>query len=239
MIKNFLKVILKKFGITLGRVSNSDIGRRMLLIKGNKINKVVDVGANIGQYASEIRSHGFNGEIISFEPLKDAFLELQSRAKKDCHWVVFNRALGDKDGTVFINVSENSVSSSINNIKDIHTEAAPDSTYIRRQEIEINRLDSLLNDVYNDGDIMMLKIDTQGFEKNVIDGAENFLKKTYLLQLEMSLVPMYENEMLISEMINYLKCRNFEIISLENGFFDYRSGRLFQVDGIFINKNLK
>lgn len=237
MIKTIIQSIFKKFGVQLKKFSSSDTGRRILLIKKNNINKIIDVGANTGQYALEMRRDGFKGEIVSFEPLAEAFLKLRNNAKNDKKWQVYDYAIGNENGRTFINIAGNSVSSSISNMQDSHLKAAPESSYIGKEEISINKLDSLFHNFYSEDDRIILKIDTQGFEKNVIDGAEKFLEKVILLQLEMSLIRLYENEMLFDEMIEYLKARNFQIISLENGFFDKQSGQLFQVDGIFINKN--
>lgn len=238
MIKEIIQGIFQKFNIKLQKFSGSDLGRRILLIKGNNINKIIDVGANIGQYGIEIRKAGFKGEIISIEPLSEAFLKLKNKAKKDEKWHVYNFALGNLDGSSIINVSKNSVSSSINNIGETHLKAAPESQYIKKEEIFIKKLDSLFNDFYKQGDIIMLKIDTQGFEKDVLIGADNFLEKVILLQIEMSLTKLYENEVLFDDMIKYLKEKGFKLISLENGFYDKKSGQLFQVDGIFINEKL-
>lgn len=83
----------------------------------------------------------------------------------------------------------------------------------------------------------MMKIDTQGFEKNIIDGANESLKHFKIIQLEMSIVPLYENEMLYIEMINYLDKRGFQLFSLENGFSDRTTGQLLQVDGIFVQNS--
>jgi len=79
----------------------------------------------------------------------------------------------------------------------------------------------------------MMKIDVQGFEKNVLDGATKSLDSIKIIQLEMSIIPLYENEMLFVDMINYLKDRGFELFSLENGYFDSTTGKLLQVDGTF------
>jgi hypothetical protein len=84
----------------------------------------------------------------------------------------------------------------------------------------------------------MLKIDTQGFEKNVLLGAENSLQNITLLQLEISIQPLYENEVLFVEMVNYLQDIGFDLFTLENGIRDPKSGKLLQVDGIFLNNKI-
>src|SRR5215471_3218540 len=77
---------------------------RMRLLKHFGINLVFDVGANIGQYGAEMRSLGYRGRIVSFEPLSREFEVLRKRAENDALWKVDNRALGDCEGTAEIHV---------------------------------------------------------------------------------------------------------------------------------------
>ena len=84
----------------------------------------------------------------------------------------------------------------------------------------------------------MLKIDVQGFEKKVLAGAEASLQKIKIIQLEMSLVPLYQNEWLFHEVLEYLTQKGFQLYSLENGFFNKETGQLLQADGIFINTQI-
>jgi hypothetical protein len=83
-----------------------------------------------------------------------------------------------------------------------------------------------------------LKIDTQGFEKNVILGGTQVLSKIDVIKVEMSIVPLYENEILYIEMIDFLDKKGFELYYLENGFSDDKTGKLLQLDGVFVNKKI-
>ena len=78
-----------------------------------------------------------------------------------------------------------------------------------------------------------MKIDTQGFEEKVIKGAENSLRFIDIIQIEMSLTPLYRGEILLPEMYALLRKKGYEMVSIEQGFSDSRSGVLLQVDGIF------
>lgn len=218
------------------RVVNNDIRRRIKLMSKLNIEIVLDIGANIGNYARNLRRLGYTNRIISFEPLKNVFGKLQRNSKSDNQWSVHNYALGDEEGTNTIHVANNSYSSSILKMLPSHLESAPKSKYIGKEEIEIKRLDAVFNSLSIEKEKIMLKIDTQGYEKNVLDGAAEILSKISLIQLEMSLIPLYENEMLFKEMNNYLDERGFQLVSLENGFWDRSTGQLLQVDGIFANK---
>lgn len=145
-----------------------------------------------------------------------------------------NYAIGNEDGKSIINIAGNSLSSSILDMLPEHYENAPQSKYTGHQEIEIKKLDSIFNSFSNKEDRVMLKIDTQGYEKNVIDGALESLNRILIIQLEMSLIPLYDNMMLFTEMIEYIESKGFKLYSLENGFSNPDSGQLLQVDGIFV-----
>ena len=217
----------------------NDYKRRLKIINNNNINLLFDIGANTGQYARKMRNLGFKGKIISFEPLNDVFAILKQAAAHDRNWIVNNYALGNEDSTGVINVSQKSDCSSILNMMPEHKESASGLEYVAQQEIEIKKLDTVFNSFTGKSDNVMIKIDTQGFEKNVIDGAVGSLGGIRIIQIEMSIVPMYENEMLFVEMIGYLKNKGFQLYSLENGHYNRNTGQLLQVDGIFVNTDLQ
>lgn len=234
-MRKILKKILKSLGYQINKYQEEN---QLKIINQFNINKLFDVGANVGQYSLNMREMGFASKIISFEPLNAAFQTLKEVASKDSNWVVNNYALGSENGESEINVSENLVSSSILNMLPEHIKRAPESIYVSKQTIEIKRLDGIFNNYFEDGDSVMLKIDTQGYEKNVIFGAEGILNKIKIIQLEMSVVALYENAITFTEMINFLDSKGFELFYLENGFSDTKTGKLLQVDGIFINKEI-
>jgi len=247
-MKQIIQKILRRIGFQLVKYPfeitsptegiNIDLQRRFQIMDHLGINKLFDIGANAGQYGQSMRNKGFKHPIISFEPLRSAFLDLEKAAKKDDLWTVNHCALGEKDEKSQINVAGNSWSSSILDMLPMHENNAPESKYVAKEEISIKKLDSVFDEFVNAGDNVMLKIDTQGYEKNVIDGATNALAKVKMIQLEMSIVSLYSNELLFKDMIDYLNKRGFELFSLENGFASPKTGQLLQVDGVFVRKNL-
>lgn len=208
-------------------------GRRMVMLDAHRISMVLDVGANQGQYAQALRRLGYRGRIASFEPVDSAFANLSERAKADAAWSVANIALGDFDGTAEIHVAGNSLSSSLLDMLELHQQAAPESRYTGKQRVTVNRLDSIFASIAGSDDKVLLKIDTQGFERKVIAGAEGCLQRILALQIEMSLVPLYHTEMLFPEMYALLRSKGYELIGIEPGFVDPRDGRLLQLDGLF------
>jgi FkbM family methyltransferase len=227
--------VLKKIGYKLHL--KNDLKRRLKIINHCKIDVIFDIGANIGQYALKMRNLGYSKKLISFEPLKADFEILKRAASRDKYWIVNNYALGDDDTVGFINISGSSDNSSILNMLPKHSESKAGLSYIAKQEIEIKKLDTVFSSFVEKKDKVMIKIDTQGYEKNVIDGAIESLKRISIIQLEMSIVQLYEGEMLLPEMIKYIENKGYQLFSLENGHYNRQTGQLLQADGIFVNKN--
>lgn len=249
-IKFLVNSLLSHFNIELQRVIKSDseafflsnlseeLKSRQLLLAYYSVNKLLDVGANTGQYASLMRRIGFNGQIISFEPLTSAFSNLKINASKDEKWLCENFALGDKNEKSVIHISGNSYSSSLLDILPSHIDFDSKSEYIADEVIEIKKMDDIYSIYCNPNDVVMLKIDTQGFEKNVLEGAKQILNNVKLLQLEISIEPLYDKEILFVEMLNYLEALGFKLFALENGIRNPINGKLLQVDGIFVNDKM-
>jgi len=233
IIKNFFK----KNGIEICRYPRKDLKRRLKLLETFNIDVAFDIGAHTGQYAMELFDLGFKGRIISFEPLSIAYKALSEASANNEKWTIKNIAVGNKDGEIEINVSQNLFSSSILAMLPEHLNNAPDSKYIDKEKVKITKIDSIFSDYVNPGEKVFVKLDTQGYEKIILDGAINSLDKIAGIQLEMSLVSLYDHSILFQEMIAYLQSKNFKLYSLENGFASMKTGQQFQVDGIFFKEN--
>jgi FkbM family methyltransferase len=200
---------------------------------------VVDVGANVGQYALCLRKDGYTGKIVSFEPLQSAHQILVKESALDNDWLVPSAAaIGEQEGKIEINIAGNSVSSSILKMEKRHVEAAPNSAYIDTELVRLTTLDNASKSFCADDDHIYLKIDTQGYEESVLNGAKDLLPKVKLVQLEISLVPLYEGQLLFIDMINKMNNLGFSVFSIIPGFKDPRTGQLLQCDCIFLNDDL-
>jgi FkbM family methyltransferase len=229
-----IRKISKLFGIDIVRYVSTPKARRAKLIEQYEINLILDVGANSGQYAkSTMHELGYKGNIVSFEPLAEAYSILKEISEKYKKWTVHPYALGDLNCYKNINIAKNSYSSSILGMLDTHINAAPESIYIGSEEIQVKTLDSIFKELCIENKNIFLKIDTQGYESKVLKGAENSLINIDTIQIEMSLVPLYEEELTFTKMCQYLEEKGYTLVSLEPGFGDSNSGQLLQVDGIF------
>jgi FkbM family methyltransferase len=197
-----------------------------------EVDTVIDVGALEGQYANEIREIGFNGNILSFEPIKEVYQELERNSSNDEKWKVFNMALGRYSGKETINVSENMHSSSILDMMKKHKKNAPKSDYVRREKVDVERLDSLFYDICNAKNSILLKIDTQGYEDRILKGCEKCIRNISFIQMEMSLQKLYKESWSLDDAVKKMYNMGFVLISVEEGFVS-TNGKLLQVDGIF------
>lgn len=235
-IRHLAKSLIRKMGYL---VESYDIYRdpaalRMALLSLNGINVVFDIGANAGQFAIGLRHDGYDGRIISFEPVAQVYENLVANAKGDTEWETVNSALGAFDGKAGINVSMNTVSSSLLNMLPRHLEGAPESRYVRQEEISVRRIDSIIDAYLANGERLFAKIDAQGFERQIIEGGEGSLHRICGMQLEMSVAPLYEGETLMGDMIGFLSEKNYALISIEPAYWVFVTHELLQVDGLFL-----
>jgi FkbM family methyltransferase len=225
--------LLNRIGIDIKKYPSRDLRRRQMLFNEFKITDVIDVGANFGQYGKEIRNTGFKGNIYSFEPLSFAFNKLENSSKKDKKWNVNNFALGSVSEKREINIAKNYFSSSFLDQKKELIQQEPTTEYVEKEVVEIKTLDEIFEKIYSKEKNFYLKIDTQGFEKEVIKGASNSLKYIKGIQLEMSLNPLYEKALDFQDMYNFIKAEGFELYSIENGFYNAKTGQLNEIEGVF------
>ena len=202
------------------------------------VETVVDVGANVGQYGAGLRGSGYRGRIVSFEPLADAYARLARRCAYDPGWTASREALGGEPGELELHVSANSKSSSLLPMTSAHTCAAPGSEYVGVEKVPVTTLADVLplHDV--DPARSWLKIDTQGYEARVLDGAGGRLGEFAAIQLELSFVPLYAGQALFGELVERLTTGGLVLFGLEAGFSDPRTGRTLQCDGVFVRADL-
>lgn len=235
MIKTAIKHLARKLGyvISVYDPRRDPVAIRRSLFERLEIDLVFDVGANAGQFARQLRETGYNRDIVSFEPMTAAFGALSDAAGKDERWWIRQCALGAENGSSEINIAGNSWSSSLLEMADAHAAAAPTSSYIGTENIDVKTLDSLYPDYADKNSRPFLKIDTQGYTLQVLEGALNSLEKMQGLLIELSLVELYVDEPLVGEVISMLYENGFILISVDPEFIDPKTDQWLQVNGLF------
>jgi len=214
--------------------SSSAVAQWMRMLAAHSIDVVLDVGANVGQFGTGLRSAGYRGLIVSFEPLSSARAKLKAAAGRDPLWKIAEQAaLGASDGEVELNIAGNSASSSVLPMLLRHSAAAPESVYVGSERVPLRRLDDLAPAYVDDRSKTFLKIDTQGYEDKVLEGGLRTLERAIGLCVELSFVPLYGGQLLYKEMVPRLEALGFELWNVSPALIDARDGRLLQVDGTF------
>lgn len=222
------------FDLTPFTVKSNATARRKFLLNQYAIDTVLDVGASNGRYGFALREvMNYRGRIVSFEPMQAPFAELNARASNDSQWTALNYALGESNEDSSINVAANSSSSSILGMLPAHEQAKPSSAYVKREQIQIRTLDSVFDEICGTARSIYMKLDTQGFEEAILRGAKHSLDRINTIQLEMSIVPLYEDTTLFAGMVELMQEKGYMLVGLESGFVDKKTGQLMQIDGIF------
>lgn len=223
--------------------SSSEELRTAMLCKHMGITHVIDIGANTGQFAESLYDFGFQGFVISFEPVEQAFNTLIERAKNHPKWIVAERcAIGETDGEIDIHISDDTVFSSILPIKDTYVAHNTKSKIIKKEKTKIYRLDSIIANYVdiNPSHRILLKIDTQGYEKQALAGAKNILEMAIGLKIEIPLYAMYENtNFTFYDILSLTKMHDFLPYSFNIEGVDLHTGRVNTIDGLFFKKAIQ
>ncbi|MFL5964980.1 MAG: FkbM family methyltransferase [Gaiellaceae bacterium] len=221
----FVRPLLRRVGVEViaHEPRNFPHLRRAELLSKERVDVVLDVGASDGDWARGIRSLGFRGRIISFEPLEDP-------PARDRDWEWHRVALGDESRTAVLRVTGNRQSSSLLPMAEAHLRHAPESAEVGQIEVEVARLDEL--GLVTEGRAY-LKLDVQGAELAVLRGAQDSLEFVRVVEVELSVVELYRGQALVEEVIGYLRSAGFDPIGIETSFRDRRSGDLLQANGFF------
>jgi FkbM family methyltransferase len=226
----WLRRHLRRLGIDVVRARPNTVD----LLRGYDIRTVLDVGANEGQFARELRRWGYRGRVVSFEPLAAPFRDLEAKARDDQEWEAHHVGLGSYDGEATIHVSELSVFSSLlPSLPRLHAFDSR-SASVREETIRLQQLDTVFPSLSLPEGNVYLKVDTQGSEAEVLRGAEQSLTAITAVQLEVSLQPLYEGETLLPELVEQMQARGFGLVSAEPVVFHPETHALLQMDCVFV-----
>lgn len=236
MLKSVIKRSFHRMGFDLQRINpiHSSEVRLAITLKKHRVNLIFDIGANCGQFAQSVRDAGYAGRIVSFEPLSVAWEQLSEASKADPLWDIAPRAaIGSEDSEIMMHIAGNLASSSALEMLGTHVNAAPESAYVDSEIVPVRRLDTIAASYLDSDSNLFIKIDTQGFEGQVLGGAPEILQKAVGLNIELLLVPLYENQCKYDELFNKMKTLGFNLWDISPVFVDPQNGRTLAVDATF------
>lgn len=212
-MKRRLQDVLRRYGVEVSRYPHrsSLAARTRDVLAARGVDLVVDVGANRGQYVAFLRNDvGYAGRIVCYEPVRATFAALTGNAGSnvECR----NKALGAAPGRATINVSAAS---------DLSSFLAPSELGVATfeagfraagaEEVEVGTLAT----ERLDGSRVFLKLDTQGFDLDVLAGGGAALDDVVAVQLEVPQLPIYERMPSLEDSVAAVRGYGFDVV----GFF--------------------
>lgn len=193
-----------------------------MLFSTLNINCVLDVGGHRGEYATLLRNNSYQGEIITFEPVRESYEHLCQMAAHDPHWHIHRMGLGNAASTLEINVGEGTNYSSFHTPSSYGHATNPRIAVQAMQTVPVKRLDAIIDEVTAHilNPRIYLKMDTQGWDAQVFEGAEGCLDQIFALQSEMSIQPLYNDMPAWLETLDQFQSAGYAISNMFAGFRD-------------------
>ena len=232
IIKSFIRAPFIVIGYDIVRRRKRDY----IWLQELEIRTLLDIGANVGQYASEMRKIFPKAQIYSFEPLKDCFKQLNENMKNDARFQALNCALSDEPGETQINRNEHSPASSLLKLGDLHRKHYTYAVATRSETIRVECLDKMAGQLKIETPLM-IKMDVQGFEDKVIAGGVKTIRKAKILIVETSFEELYEGQPLFDDIYEKLKELGFIYYSNNHQVLSDTDRRVLQENSVFIKPN--
>jgi len=242
VLRNYFFLIARKLGVVAipeWRLDSYFLAMRIRkIISEYKIDCIFDVGANIGQYRDFLRTNvGYDGLIISFEPDPQNLETLHEAQKKDEKWIVYDYALGKDRKPLDFHIMKKSVFNSFLEPDSSETEAFKNNSVIKTIRLETKRLDEVIEDIKkaNTFENIFLKLDTQGFDLEVFEGASGCLDLIQGIQTEVSVMPIYKSMPTFEDSLRAFKSKGFEVSGLYS-LSESRFPHAIEFDCIYLPK---
>lgn len=196
---------------------------------------VVDVGANVGQFAVASAKVFPRAVVHSYEPVPESYHKLLKTASKLSNLKTYQLAVGEAEGEIGFNVNSHSHSSSALPLADAHKGAFPLAREVKGITVKTVTLDNVYAGVDLQSPIF-LKLDVQGYEERVLRGGTVFLERVDYVLVELSFEPLYVGEMSAHAMLILMADLGFEFTQPVSFLQDPRNGKYLQIDALFARK---
>jgi len=207
-----------------------------LVKQGLRPRTVLDVGANVGQFAVAAARLFPGVHVHSFEPLPDCVAQLRKHAARLGNITVHPVALGEREGEVTMRVNAQSRASSVLPLAPAHREAFPAAQEQREITVRVATLDQMLADVVLPPPLL-LKVDVQGYEAQTLRGATRILQQVDYAVLETSFKPLYHGELLFLDIVRLLETQGLRFSRPVGWLTAPQTGEVLQMDALFVRAN--
>jgi FkbM family methyltransferase len=204
----------------------------------SQVNCVIDVGANVGHFALMLRDIGFTGRIVSVEPTAASYAVLSDKASRDDTWKTLNVALGDRDEEKLLNIFG---AGDLNSFLSPTTNMSANllnSEITQTEAVVVKKLDTIFDEI-SDGipdPRVFLKLDTQGYDLKVMNGALQSLPSIVAIQSEMSVIPLYEGMTDYLEALAFYRKLGFEPTGVFPLELERNTGHVLEFDVVLTRR---
>jgi FkbM family methyltransferase len=210
------------------------------IIEEQGIDLIFDVGGNVGQFAKMVFAAGYGGRLVSFEPGAEAHAKLSAAAKNNPNWTIAPRmALGKTRDVMTLHTFNRTDMNSLYAPDEKAFESFPQLEEASAEEVQVERLDAVAADFMTDADTVFLKIDTQGGELAILEGATGILDQLAMLQLEVAVEPVYRGEPVWMEVLAPVHDYGFRPALMSPGYFSKRIRRQLDLDIVFLRPSVE
>jgi FkbM family methyltransferase len=231
-MKRAIKQSLRWFGLDIRRIGPGRFPELVDFLVARDVDVVLDVGPNLGWFGQRLRERGYRGKIVSFEPIEAVFRELKSLAERDSNWQAHRLVFGAVASRTLINVSRKSDYSSIRDQSEAARRFGPVAAVMCQEEVTVARLEDLF-DPFRECTVF-LKIDTQGYERPVLEGAREALRHIVGVQLELPLVHLYRDTWSLADALIYMREMGFVLAQLTPVHWVSEDPvSVLEIDGVF------
>ena len=241
-MKRIIRFLFQKFGYDIikykppyiiGNLDKKNLEKEYKWVKEYQFKSIIDIGANEGQFSDRMRTLFPSATIFAFEPLPKVFQQLSNNFKNDPCFKAHNLALGQESGSLTLQESDYSPSSSFLNPTASLRENFEDAGIIQEITVQIETLDGIFDEVRLDGPLL-IKIDVQGFEDQVIRGGSSTLKLADMIICELSFVELYQGQMLFEGIYQKFVEMGFRYAGSIDQVNSPDTNQILQSDGVFI-----
>ena len=229
-IKQGIKKAIHALGIDVVRFKTKK--NPLAWAREYNIKTVIDIGANVGQFAREIRDVLPEAMIYSFEPVQGTYEQLVEEMKSDAYFKAFPYALGEKEETVSMHINVHSPSSSLLPLASAHKDTYPTSLETATETIQVRRLDTVVKE-FTVTPNLLVKFDAQGFERHILAGGRETVAQAKVVLMELCFKELYEGQALFEELHTTLTELGFTYAGGINTKLGKDGMPLFE-DGVFI-----
>jgi FkbM family methyltransferase len=202
-----------------------------------RVDCAIDVGANAGDYAAELRRMGYRGRLLAFEPIPELAERIRARAAGDTAWSVHAIALGRHTGTAALNVTRQDVFTSLREPALYAGQRfGASADVMRRVPVSVRRLEDVLDEMLGPSSAArcFVKIDTQGTDLDVFAGLGRWTDRVVALQSELAAIPIYAGVPRMSEALATFEAAGFELSGLFPVSRDETTGRVIELDCVMV-----